>query len=179
MLVNFYTQNSKRHQVYRYYFIEYAWEHVYMGEHGQRSKCQLWARCFMSFDRSAVNGQQNWFSIHGWMFFRNSIFRQKMFHPKGRIHLFFQLHGPLAWYVKLRVVHAFSPPPWASVPDMHHGMCVRHVSWCMPGSLTSVFLRSRWRRKSSQHSRHMRNPQFYVSGKRSVQPGTDTPYIMV
>ena len=42
-------------------------------------------------------------------------------------------HGPLARYVKLRVVHApgmsgtFSPPPLASDPDMHQGTCVTHV----------------------------------------------------
>ena len=81
-------------------------------------------------------------------------------------------HGPLARYVYLRVAHApgmpgtFSPPPRVSDPDMHHGTCVMHVPWCMPGSLTSGFLWSRWRGKRSRHSRRMRNPQFYVSGKR-------------
>ena len=50
---------------------------------------------------------------------------------------------------KLRVAHAprmpgtFSPPPRVSDPDMHHGTCVAHVPWCMPGSLTSSFLWSR------------------------------------
>ena len=50
---------------------------------------------------------------------------------------------PLARYVKVWVAHAlgmpgtFSPPPQASDPDMHHGTCVTHVPWCMPGSLTS------------------------------------------
>ena len=38
----------------------------------------------------------------------------------------------------------FSPPPRVSDPDMHHGTCVTHVPWCMPGSLTSGFLWSRW-----------------------------------
>ena len=37
----------------------------------------------------------------------------------------------------------FSPPPQLSDPDMHHGTCVTHVLWCMPGSLTSGFLWSR------------------------------------
>ena len=43
------------------------------------------------------------------------------------------LHGPLARYVKLRVVHAplmpgtFSPPPQS---------VITHLPWCMPGSLT-------------------------------------------
>ena len=80
--------------------------------------------------------------------------------------------GPLARYVKLRVAHAlgisgtFSPPPQVSDPDMHHGMCVTRVPWCIPGSLTSGFLWSRWRWKRSRRYRRMRNPQFYVSGKR-------------
>ena len=33
----------------------------------------------------------------------------------------------------------FSTPLRASNPVMHHGMCVTHVPWCMPGSLTSGF----------------------------------------
>ena len=83
-------------------------------------------------------------------------------------------HGPLARYVILRVAHApgmpgtFSPPPWVNDPDMHHGTCVTHVPWCMPGSLTSGFLWSRGRGKRSRHSRRMRNPQFYVSGERPM-----------
>ena len=78
------------------------------------------------------------------------------------------VNGPLVRYVKLRVAHApgmpgsFSPPPRVSDPDMHHGTCVTHVPWCMPGSLTSSFLWSRSRGKRSRHSRRMRNPQFYV-----------------
>ena len=47
-------------------------------------------------------------------------------------------------------------------------MCVTHVPWCMPGSLTSGFLSCQWREKRSRHSRRMRNPQFYESGKRSM-----------
>ena len=39
----------------------------------------------------------------------------------------------------------FCPPPRVSDPDIHHGTCVKHVPWCMPGSLTSGFLWSRWR----------------------------------
>ena len=42
----------------------------------------------------------------------------------------------------------FSPPPRISHPDMHHGTCVTHVPWCMPGSLTSGFLWSRLRGKT-------------------------------
>ena len=81
--------------------------------------------------------------------------------------------GPLARYVKLRVAHApgmpgtFSPPPRVSDSDMH-GTCGTHVPWCMLGLLTSSFLWSRWRGKCSRHSRRMRNPQFYVSGKRTM-----------
>ena len=73
-------------------------------------------------------------------------------------------YGSLPRYVKLRVVHApgmpgtFSPPPRVSDPDMH-------VPWCMSGSLTSGFLWSQLRGKRYRHSRRMRNPQFYVSGK--------------
>ena len=60
-------------------------------------------------------------------------------------------HGPLTRYVKLRFVHApgmpgtFSSPPRVSDPDMHHGTCVTHVRWCLPGSLTSGLLWSQWR----------------------------------
>ena len=83
-------------------------------------------------------------------------------------------HGPLARYVSLWVAHAsgmpgtFSPPPLVSDPDMHHGTCVAHVSWCMSASLTSNFLWSRWWGKRSRHSRRMRNAQFYVSDKRPM-----------
>ena len=83
-------------------------------------------------------------------------------------------NGRLTRYVKLRVAHApgmpgpFSPPPRVSDPDMHHGMCMMHVPWCMSGSLTNGFLWSRCRGKLSRHSRRMRNPQSYVSGKRPM-----------
>ena len=81
-------------------------------------------------------------------------------------------HGPLARYEKLRMRREcrerFPPPPQFSDPDMHHGTCVKHVPWCMPGSLTSGFLWSRWRGKRSRHSRRMRNPRFCVSGKRPM-----------
>ena len=42
----------------------------------------------------------------------------------------------------------FSPSPRVSNPDKHHGTCVTHVPWCMPGSLTSRFLWSRRRGKT-------------------------------
>ena len=76
-------------------------------------------------------------------------------------------HGPLARYVELQgMPGTFSPPPWVSDPDMHHGMCITHVLWCMLGLLTSGFLWSQWQGKHSRHS--WRNPQFYVSGKRPM-----------
>ena len=83
-------------------------------------------------------------------------------------------NGPLTRYVELRVAHApgmpgtFSPPSQVSDPDMHHGTCVTDVPWCMPGSLSSDFLWSRWRGKRSRYSRRMHNPQFCVSGKRPM-----------
>ena len=64
-------------------------------------------------------------------------------------------HWPLTRYVKLRAVHSpgmsgtFSLPLRVSDPDMHHDTCVTHVPWCMPESLTSGFLWSRWRGKRS------------------------------
>ena len=83
-------------------------------------------------------------------------------------------HGPLTRYLKLRVAHApgipgtFSPPPQVCDPNMHHGTCVTHVACCIPRSLTRGFLWSRWRGKCSRHSWRMWNPQFYISGKRSM-----------
>ena len=91
-----------------------------------------------------------------------------------RIISYHAYHGPLARYVKFWVAHApgmpgtFSPPPRVSDPDMHHDTCVTHVPWCMPGSLTNGFLWSRSRGKRSWHSQRMRNPQLYVSGKKSI-----------
>ena len=62
---------------------------------------------------------------------------------------------------------AFSPPPWVSDPDMHHGTCVTLVPKCMPGSLTCGFL---WGRgKTFPVFLAHGNPQFYVSGKKSIE----------
>ena len=79
------------------------------------------------------------------------------------------LHGPLARNAKLRVAYA------PGIPGMfshHRGLafpkCVSHVQWCMPGSLTSGFLSSRWRGKHSGLFRRMGNPQLYLSGKRPI-----------
>ena len=57
---------------------------------------------------------------------------------------------------------------------MNHGTCVTHVLWCMPRSLTSGFLWSRWRGKCSRHSRCMRSPQLYVSGKMPIPLKTES-----
>ena len=40
------------------------------------------------------------------------------------------------------------PSPQVSDTDMHHGTCITHVPWCMPGSLTSSFLWNRRRGKT-------------------------------
>ena len=75
-----------------------------------------------------------------------------------------------------------SPPLRVSDPDIHHGMCVMHMPWCMSGSLTSGFLWSRWRGKRSRHSRRMRNQQFCESGKRpigSVILGAHNTYVCI
>ena len=71
----------------------------------------------------------------------------------------------------------FSPPPRVIHPGMHHGTCVTRVLWCIPESLTSGFLSSRWREKPSRHSQHMCNAKFYVSGKRSMVEDSGNPQI--
>ena len=84
-------------------------------------------------------------------------------------------HGPLTRNVKLRVAHApgmpgtFSSPARISDLGMHHGTCVTHVPWCMPGLLTRGFPWSRWRGKRSRYPQRIRNLQFYVSEKRSMK----------
>ena len=75
--------------------------------------------------------------------------------------------------------NVFTPPPQFSDPDMHHGMCVTHVPWCMPGSPTGGFLWSRWRGKRSRHSRRIRNQRFCVSVKRPMVWTLDTFWLIV
>ena len=58
-----------------------------------------------------------------------------------QIHKIAGAHAP-------RMPGTFSPSPQVSDPDMHHGTCVTHVPWCMPGSLTSGFLWNRWRKET-------------------------------
>ena len=84
--------------------------------------------------------------------------------------------GPLTRYVKLSTAHApgmlgtFPPPPQVSDTDMHHGTCVKHVTWCMPGSLTSGFFFQVGGGENIPGipGACMRNPQFYDSGKRPI-----------
>ena len=86
-----------------------------------------------------------------------------------------QQHGPLTRCVKLWVGHA---PGILGTFPCHRGLaiptcitartCVMHVPWCMSVSLTSGSLWNRWRGNRSRHSRRIRNPQFYVSGKRPI-----------
>ena len=96
-------------------------------------------------------------------------------------------HRPLGRYVKLGVAHApgmtgtFSPPPLVSDPGMHHGTCVTHVPWCMPGSLTSSFLWSRCQGnvpgipgacKTQNVTYVVKGPWIYIS----MHPGHDRYY---
>ena len=71
-------------------------------------------------------------------------------------------NGPLARYVILLVAHA------PGMPGKFHRHRWLAIHTCIMGSLTSGFLWSRWRGKRSRYSRHMRNPLFYVSGKRPI-----------
>ena len=84
------------------------------------------------------------------------------------------LHGPLTRYVKLQVAHApgmsgtFSPPPTsmktAFYRSRHASRHVRHARVVMHVGIAN----RRWRGKRSRHSRHMRNSQIYVFGKRPM-----------
>ena len=59
--------------------------------------------------------------------------------------------------------HRFQRKPLVSDPGMYHDKCVSHVPGCMSGSLSRC-----GGGKRSRHSWLMRNPQFYVSGKRPI-----------
>ena len=48
--------------------------------------------------------------------------------------------------------HAIIRIHGVTYPDMHNGTCVTHESLCMPGSLTSDTLWSRWRGKRSPYA---------------------------
>ena len=81
------------------------------------------------------------------------------------------IRGSLTRYVKLWVAHAprmsetFPPPPTSkettSSRSCHASRLGRHARALMHGGIANP----RWRGKLSRHSRRMRNPQFYVSGK--------------
>ena len=81
----------------------------------------------------------------------------------------------------LGIPGTFSLPPRISDPDMHDGMCVTHVPWCMTGSLTSGFLWSRWRCTVAVHEQtrnftylargpwhRLCSPQFPVSATKKL-----------
>ena len=83
--------------------------------------------------------------------------------------------GPLTRYVKLWIAHAlgvpgrFSPPTTSKETLAQHAQHasrhVRHAHALMHVGIANL----RWPGKRSWHSRHMRNPQFYVSGKRPIE----------
>ena len=83
-------------------------------------------------------------------------------------------HGPLARYVKLRIAHApgmpgtFSPAT-AGQRSRYASRHVRHARAVMHvGIASQQFPLKSEAEKRSRHSRRMRNPQFCVSGKRSM-----------
>ena len=81
-------------------------------------------------------------------------------------------HGLLIRYTKLRVAHAPGMPGTFSLPliskettntrSWHASRHVRDARAVMHVGIANLW----WQRKRSRHSRRMRNPQFYVSGKR-------------
>ena len=102
-------------------------------------------------------------SITNWPVVREPTGDRRILLTKGKVRrkafpchdiLMICFHGPLARYIKLWVAYApgmpgtFFSPPRVRDPDMHHGTCVTKGPWCMPGSLTSGFLWSRWCRKT-------------------------------
>ena len=105
-----------------------------------------------------------------WLDVEISISHTCVFPPRGTwwIVWTYLLHGPLAGCACAGMPGTFSPSMRVSDPHIHHGTFVTNVPWCMPGSLTSGFLWSRWWGKRSRHSHCMRNPQFCVSGKRPM-----------
>ena len=59
--------------------------------------------------------------------------------------------------------------PLVSDPGMHYGTCTTHVHDAR-AVMHVGFANSRLRGKRPRHSRRMRNTQFYVSGKRPMNP---------
>ena len=115
-----------------------------------------------------------WLLIYSLCTAGHTMFFRQLYSTRHGSHELLQ-HGPLARYLNVWVAHAPGMPgtfphhrlqrkPLVSDPVMHHGTCVMHVPWCMSGSLTCD-----GGGKRSRHSRHMHNPQFYVSGKRPIE----------
>ena len=80
--------------------------------------------------------------------------------PGSQMHLHY---GPLTRYVKLRVAHApgtFSPPPTSKETDSYRS---QQASWHVRDACSMMHVGI-----ASPHCRCMRNPQFYVSGKRLI-----------
>ena len=98
------------------------------------------------------------------------------FDTSGKIVIILLCHAFFWTYCQIRNMRVaqrsmpgtFPPSPRVGDPNMRHGTCVTLVPKCMPGSLTSGFLWSRCRKRTFPHSRCVQNPQFYVSGKRSM-----------
>ena len=68
--------------------------------------------------------------------------------------------------------HRLQRKPLVSNPDMHHGTCVTRTSRHGRHARVEMHVgvaNPRCRGKRSRRSRRMRNPQFYVSGKRPMQ----------
>ena len=63
---------------------------------------------------------------------------------------------------------SFTRPRGLAIQAYTKARCLTNVPWCMPGSLTSGFLWSRWRGERSRHSRCSFNTQFCVSGQRPM-----------
>ena len=104
----------------------------------------------------------------------DSVMTTYIWITRANSHGWATIYGPLTRYVKLWVAHApgmpgtFSLPTQVSDPDTHHGTCVTHVSWCMPGSLTSGFPLKSVAGKSFPAFPAHALPQFHVSGKRPM-----------
>ena len=162
-------------KIYQLHLILHA--NIFVSENAFENICKLWTFCF------GLNAQISHANVSRWyrrvyrldiIIYPTSSCCQicTLFFSINEVWLQWYFHGPLTRYADLQVVHApgmpgtFSPSARVSDPGMHHGMCVTRVPWCMPGSLTSSFVLSRWRGKRSWHSRRICNPQFYVSSKR-------------
>ena len=88
-------------------------------------------------------------------------------HLNSLAYLNFLARMPNTRYVKLRVVHAPGMPgTFYPATDFkgNRQLATRYVSRHVRDGVAYP----QWRGKRSRHSRRMRNPQFYVSGKRPV-----------